>query len=402
MKAFEILTNIVSKYSKQERIVLFFDEIPWLATPKSGFINSLDYYWNTKWSKNDKIVVVVCGSAASWIISNIINDTGGLHNRITREIPIFPFSLKETFDYLDYLRCKFNQKQVIELYMVMGGIPHYLSKVKSNLSETQNISKLCFSRKGALSKEFDKLFASLFDNPKTYIELIEIIAEKKDGASRNAIEEKAKLSESGGTLTNRLVSLENAGFIKSFVPIGYQEKGLNYKLIDEYCLFYLRWIKPIWRQIENEAESEYWLSKHNTPAWYNWAGYAFEAICLKHVTQIRKALFIPRGALAGSWRYQKQGREGSENSEGAQIDLLFDRNDDVVTLCEIKYCQNPFEIDKQYALVLERKIKIFKEHSKINKNIYLSIITSEGLKKNRYSEELITGKVMVNDLFEQG
>lgn len=252
----------------------------------------------------------------------------------------------------------------------------------------------------ALFKEFDKLFASLFDNPKTDIELIMIIAEKRDGVSRNAIKAKAKLSESGGTLTNRLESLEQAGIIKSFIPIGYQEKGLYYKLIDEYCLFYLRWIKPIWRQIENEDESEYWLSKHNTPAWYNWTGYAFESICLKHVTQIRKALFIPKGALAGSWRYQKQSGEGRESSEGAQIDLLFDRNDGVVTLCEIKYCQELFEIDKQYAAALERKIKIFKKHSKINKNIYLAMITSEGLKKNRYSEELITGKVTMHDLFE--
>jgi predicted AAA+ superfamily ATPase len=399
MKAFEILTNIMTKYSKEKRIVLFFDEVPWLSTPKSGFLNSLDYCWNTKWSKNDKIVLVVCGSVASWIINNIINNTGGLHNRITREIRIFPFSLQESFDYLNYLKCKFNQKQVIELYMVMGGIPHYLSKIKSNLSATQNISKLFFSRSGALFKEFDKLFASLFDNPKTYIELIMIIAEKREGVSRNAIEAKAKLSESGGTLTNRLESLEHAGFIKSFIPIGYQEKGLYYKLVDEYCLFYLRWIKPIWRQIENEDESECWLSKHNTPAWYNWTGYAFEAICLKHVTQIRKALFIPKGALAGSWRYQKQGGQDRVSSEGAQIDLLFDRKDGVVTLCEIKYSQELFEIDKPYAAALERKIKIFKEHSKINKNIFLAMITSEGLKKNRYSEELITGKVTMNDLF---
>jgi hypothetical protein len=280
--------------------------------------------------------------------------------------------------------------------MAFGGVPHYLEKVKSNFSAAQNISKLCFVRDGQLFSEFEKLFSSLFDHANAYIELIKIIATKKNGISRKILESKAKLSESGGTLTERLIALEQAGFVKSFLPIGYTEKGLCYKLIDEYCLFYLTWINPIKRQIAHETESNYWISKISTPLWHNWAGYAFESICLKHVGQIKKALFIPPGALAGSWHYQSNDGK----SEGTQIDLLFDRNDGVVTVCEIKYCQSPYEIDKKYAAELEKKIKIFKEQTKYNKQVFLSMITSEPLKKNRYSEELVTSKATLEDLFQ--
>ncbi len=397
LKAFELLTNAINKFSKQKKVVLFFDELPWLASKKSGFKKALDFYWNTRWSKDNRIILIVCGSAASWIIKNIINDKGGLHNRITLQLPLYPFSLKESYDYLNYMGNKFNQKQTLELYMVLGGIPHYLEKVKSDLSAIQNISKLCFTRNGQLFKEFDKLFSSLFDNAETYVELIKIIATKRNGMTRRELESKAKLSESGGTLTDRLVALEQAGFIKSFVPIGYTEKGLCYKLIDEYCLFYLTWINPVKRQIENESEPGYWASKNSTPAWRSWSGYAFESVCLKHVAQIKKALFIPPGTLSGSWFCQPDGKN---KLEGAQIDLLFDRDDGVITLCEIKYCQSPFEIDKKYADELVRKVKVFKERTKVNKQIFLSMITANALKKNRYSEELITSRATLDDLFQ--
>lgn len=396
VQAFEQLTHTAAKFSGQQKIVLFFDELPWLASRKSGFKKALDYYWNTKWSKNQKIILIICGSAASWIIKNIIDDKGGLHNRVTLQIPLYPFSLYETFDYLKYLGSQFNQKQVLELYMALGGVPHYLEKIKGNLSASQNISALCFARNGQLFHEFEKLFSSLFDDADAYVELIKMMATKRNGIMRKDLEGKVKLSETGGTLTQRLIALEQAGFIKSFIPIGRTEKGLCYKLIDEYCFFYLTWVNPVRRQIEQEAESDYWASRINTPAWHSWSGYAFESTCLKHIPQIKKALFIPAGALSGSWHYQANQKDASE---GAQIDLLFDRDDGVMTLCEIKFCQKPFKIDKQYAVALERKIKVFQEQSKCKKQIFLSMITADLLKKNRYSEELITSKATLEDLF---
>lgn len=395
--AFEVLTNTITKFSTNQKIILFFDELPWLASPKSGFKKALDHYWNTKWSKNNKLILIVCGSAASWMIKNIINDKGGLHNRITAQLPLYPFSLKETFDYLQDSGKKLDKKQVLELYMALGGIPHYLEMVKHNLSAAQNISKLCFSKNGQLFNEFNKLFSSLFDKSDAYIELIKIIASKRNGIDRNTIEAKAKLTERGGTLTDRLTALEEAGFIKGFVPIGYAERGLYYKLTDEYCLFYLTWIQPVQRQIREETESNYWLAKTNTPSWKSWAGYAFESICLKHVSQIKKALFIPDGALSGSWRYQSKGKE----EDGAQIDLLFDRDDGIMTLCEIKYNQKPFEIDKKYASELQKKIDVFRRQTKSRKQIFLAMITVDGLKKNQYSEEMIRGRAELEDLFKE-
>jgi AAA+ ATPase superfamily predicted ATPase len=396
LQAFELLTSAINKLGGKKRIVLFFDELPWLASPRSGFKKALDYYWNTVWSKNSKIILVICGSAASWVIKNIINDKGGLHNRVTLKLRLSPFSLKETYDYLHYAGRKLNHQQVLEIYMALGGIPDYLEKIKPSLSAAQNISELCFSRNGQLFDEFDKLFSSLFNNAKAYVDLIKLIAQKRNGITRQDIGKKAKLSETGGTLSERLTALEETGFIKSFIPIGNTERGLCYKVIDEYCLLYLTWVAPIKKKIENEAESTYWISKINTPAWHSWSGYAFEAVCMKHVTQIKKALFIPLGALSDSWHYSP--KPGSE-LRGAQIDLLFDRDDGVITLCEIKYSQKNFEIDKKYAHELINKVQVFKTHYKTKKQVFISMVTADGLKKNRYSEELITSKATLDDLF---
>ena len=397
LAAFELLTNTINKQAGQKKIVLFFDELPWLAQKRSGFLNALDHYWNTAWSKNNKMIVVVCGSAASWMIKHVINDKGGLHNRVTAQLPLHPFTLKETQAYLASISAQFNQQQIVELYMAIGGIPHYLEKIDPALSVSQNISKLCLSRGGELINEFDKLFNSLFDNASAYIELINVIAQKQSGLTRTELTSKIKLTASGGTLSERLQALEEAGFIRSFIPAGKLEKGIYYRAIDEYCLFYLTWIKPVKRQIEHEVNPSYWQSKHQSPAWRSWSGYAFESVCLKHVAQIRKALFIPDGSLSNSWKVQPNEKGVTD---GAQIDLLFDRDDGVVTICEIKYNQQPFQINKQYAKNLQHKMDAFKQATKLNKQIYLSMVTLAPLKKNLYSEELVRSKATVEDLFE--
>lgn len=397
LHAFEMLTNTINTWAKQKRVVLFFDELPWLASKKSGFKNALDYYWNTKWSKDERIILIVCGSAASWMIRNIIHDQGGLHNRVTLQLPLYPFSLEETQAFLTYNGVRLNQHQVLELYMALGGVPHYLQKVKGGLSAAQAISALCFTRNGQLFDEFDKLFSSLFDHAAAYIELIKIIASKRHGMMRKELEVKAKLSVAGGTLTERLTALAQAGFIRGFVPLGYTERGVCYKLIDEYCLFYLSWVYPVKKQLESMVEPDYWVAKVNTPAWRSWSGYAFEAVCLKHVTQIKKALYIPPGALSGAWYYQSSEKS---TTQGAQIDLLFDRDDGVITLCEIKYCKTPFEIDRQYAAVLQKKLSVFKERTGTAKQLFLSMIAAEDLHKNKYSVELITSTATLDDLFQ--
>lgn len=398
MDAFELLTSNIEKFAqKSKKVVLFFDELPWLATKRSGLLAALDYYWNTVWSKNKKIILIVCGSAASWMIKNIVNSKGGLHNRITIEIPLYPFTLKESRDFLEYLGFNLNYHQVLNLYMAVGGVPHYLEKIQKELSVVQNISKLYFTRGGPLQTEFEKLFSSLFDNAPAYIELINIIATKRDGILRSALEKSTKLSESGGTLTARLASLECAGFIRSFIPFGHTDKGLHYKVIDEYCLFYLHWVKPIIRQLKDEVDLSYWQAKVNTPAWKSWSGYAFESVCRKHLSQIKKALYIPPDALGGSWKYIPKRHD---KEKGAQIDLLFDRNDGVLSICEIKYSEKPFLIDKSYAENLSNKINTYRKQIKTKKQINLSMVTASGIKKSIYSEKMIMNVVTLEDLFK--
>src|SRR5579872_2724939 len=242
MDALRQLTYAVENIPKNKRITIFFDELPWLATPKSGFLKALEYFWNTNWVNRKKLILIVCGSAASWMLKKIIYAKGGLHNRITINIPLLPFTLEEVYSFLNYRGHQFNEQQVLQLYMIIGGIPHYLKNIKKNASISQNINSLCFQKGGLLFDEFDKLFHSLYDEPEIYIKLIKAIAKKRNGISREDLINSVKEISDGGTLNIRLQSLEEAGFINKFIPLGHARRGQHYKLIDEYSIFYLYWI----------------------------------------------------------------------------------------------------------------------------------------------------------------
>lgn len=282
--------------------------------------------------------------------------------------------------------------------MVLGGIPHYLAHVKRGRSSNQNIDEICFQKNGPLVDEFNRLFASLFKDSSTYINIVRIIAKSREGISQNEISRASKISR-GGTITNKLKQLEDAGFVLSFLPHMHQEKGLYYKIIDEYTLFYLYWIDKYFKATRKQDQSTgYWISKALSPAWKSWAGLAFEAICHKHVAEIKKVLSIPPGSQALSWRYQPRSKE---KLSGAQIDLLFDRPDGAITICEIKHSDRPFLIDKDYAQVIERKIEIYEQQTKTGKQIFFAIIASNGLKPNKYSENFDTQQVVLEDLFRE-
>jgi AAA+ ATPase superfamily predicted ATPase len=396
MEALELLTDSIQLVKDSQKIVLFFDEFPWMVTHKSGLLSALDYYWNRFWVNNEKIKLIICGSAASWIVRNILNNKGGLHNRVTSKIHLEPFTLYETKEYLKYKEITLTNAQILDLYMCLGGIPYYLKFVEKGLSAAQNINRLCFQKRGSLLDEFKNLFSSLFDHAEAHEEIIKFIATKREGISRKEIE-KAILKK-GGRLSRRLEELEEAGFIMAFVPWG-QKRGIYYKIIDEYTLFYLKWIAPdSTSRLSKEITSKFWEAASQTPSWKAWSGFAFEAICYKHLSNIRKTLFIPDGATATTWRsVPKKGK-----TEGAQIDLLFYRPDDSVNICEIKYCKEPYAIDKNYSKELQRKVDIFQKITKTDKQIFLSMITACRLKKTMYSEELITSEVRLDDLFKEG
>ena len=243
LEAFNCLTQAIKTVSKEKKCIIFIDEIPWFSTPKSGFIQALDCYWNTTWSSSG-IKLIVCVSAASWMLDNLVYTKEGLHNRLTETIPMRPFTLLKTEEYLRNKNINFTREQIVSLYMTIGGIPHYLSKISTGLSVLQNINSLFFQKDDFLFNEFTILFSSLFDKPEAQNEIIRLLAASKQGLSREEILHKSKLSSSGGVFKQRFNELEEAGFIARFLPYGYANKGTFFRIIDEYVLFYLKWIEP--------------------------------------------------------------------------------------------------------------------------------------------------------------
>jgi len=398
-EAFSDLTKALELTPKDKKVVLFFDELPWMATKRSRLLQTLDYYWNRYWVDDQRLKLIICGSSASWIIKNIVNNKGGLHNRATQLIELKPFNLKETKEFLNYKGVNLNEAQILQIYMTTGGIPHYLEHIKSGFSATQNIDMLCFSKDGILFKEFHNLFSSLFNKAEIYITLIRIIAKHHYGISQADLFREFDKKVRGGSMTSRLKDLEDTGFIVSFIPYKRIQKGVHYRIFDEYILYYLYWIEPIVNTVQKLDTSEnYWVSKANSPSWKSWSGYAFESVCYKHITNIKKALNINMDAEIGNWSFVPKL---NKTEEGAQIDLLFDRADGIITLCEMKYTNQQFAIDKEYAKNLLKKIDLFKKKTKTTKQIFIAIISANGLKPTMYSEELVSNVIVLNDLFAE-
>lgn len=397
-EAFKTLTVLLKNLDKDKKVVLFFDELPWMVTPRSQLMQRLDYTWNTEWSNLNNLKLIVCGSAASWMLEHFIYTKGGLHNRITGKICLKPFNLQETRRYLKCREIMLNYQQILEIYMVMGGIPHYLKAISKGFSAVQNINRICFGKDGLLLDEFQKLYASLYEDSDVHIKLIRLIANNRQGISLNEIVKSDMSLSSGGRLRKRLLELEAAGFIHGFVPYGNKKKGIFYRILDEYTYFYLQWIEPYSASADFiEEKIGYWEKVSQTPLWYNWTGYAFESVCFKHVDKIRRALGIDKIiSKVGSWRYIPGS---SSLGKGAQIDLLFDRADRVITICEIKSSFGKFSIDKAYAENLRNKIFTYRNQTKTKKQIFIAMITMHGLVKNEYSEELVSNEITLKDLF---
>lgn len=394
--AFDLLTQELEKIPKPEKAIIFLDELPWMATKRSGLLQSLDYHWNLHWSKLTNVVFIVCGSAASWMLEKLIYAKGGLHKRITRKILLEPYKLKETLLFLQSRGINYNQKQVLDLYMAIGGIPFYLKGVEKGLSAAQNIDSLCFAKNGLLYDEFNNLFHALFEQGDINLAIVRQIAKHGNRMSREQLIEEVGFP-SGGTLNKRLHELEAAGFIQSFLPYGRLKRDHFYRVIDEFTLFHLRWIEPYLASKMMHDELGYWQNMIKTPAVSSWAGYAFETICLKHVGQIRQALKLGQVACRiGNWQYIP--KKGS-SEEGVQIDLLFDREDGVITLCEIKYSEHPFVIDKAYAKKLMQKSETFEKKMNTSKQIFIAFITTNGVKHSLWSDELVTQQVTLKDLY---
>ena len=391
LQAFGMLTDYLTPLIKRQRKVIFFDEFPWIHTPRSGFLQAFENFWNTWASRQKNLVVVICGSAAAWMIQKVINNRGGLHNRVTRRIRLLPFTIGETTAFLRERGINIDLYQILQLYMVMGGIPHYLKEVRVGESSIQAIDRICFTKDGLLYNEFKNLFHSLFDQAEDHIKVIKALAIKATGLTRNEIIDVCKLKSGGGT-TQLLEELTESGFMTSYIPFDRTTKDSIYKLTDEYSHFYLKFIEG--SKFHGPGT---WVRFSTGTSWKSWSGFAFENVCMKHTLQLKKALGIEGVHTETSmWRYRPQ-----KGDQGAQIDLLIDRQDMCINICEMKFSINEYEITKPYAKELETKRKVFQSQTKTRKTLFLTMITTHGVRNLQSYPGLIQSEITMDKLFKQ-
>jgi AAA+ ATPase superfamily predicted ATPase len=372
----------------EEKKIIFIDELPWFDTPKSGFISALEHFWNSWAAMRNDILLVVCGSAASWMINKLINNKGGFHNRVTKRMKIVPFTLHECERFLETRNTQLDRYQIIQLYMVLGGIPFYWDEVKPGKSAVQNIEEICFGESGILRSEFKNLYKSLFNKHEKHSAIVNALAQKSMGLTRDEIISETGLPNAGST-SRMLDELEESGFILKYNPFGKKSRNSIYQLVDFYSLFYLKFIAET-----HSKDTNQWINLNDSPKQRAWSGYAFEQVCLAHLPQIKKALGISGiHSTSSAWR-------SSTVKNGAQVDLVIDRRDQVVNLCEMKFSINNFVIDAKYAEELRNKIGIFKTETKTRKSVFLTMITTYGLQQNTYSTGLVQNSITMDPLFE--
>ncbi len=383
LQAFQHLIDYLDQLDQEKKKVIFLDELPWMDTPRSNFLSALEHLWNSYLSARKDIILIACGSAASWIIENLIRNTGGLYNRVTQRMKIYPFNLNETEAFLQYKNVKLSRYQILQIYMVMGGIPFYLDQVLPECSAAQNIDAIAFSRNGLLRKEFPTLISSLFKKAKNHLLILKALSTKAKGMTRKEIVKITKLS-SGGGFSSILEELEESGFITSYSPFKNKAKDTLYRLSDFYTMFYFRFLAS-----ERKYDQGYWLNALDLPAHRAWSGFTFEQVCMEHLPQIKKAI-----GISGV-----QTQSSSWTGRGAQIDLLIDRRDLIITICEAKFSINEYQITSSYANNLRNKIGALRQESSSKKAIHLALITTYGLTNQSKYGDLVQQSIVMDDLF---
>lgn len=388
LEAFDQLSRFLDN-SKDKRKVVFIDEMPWMDAPRSGFVMALEHFWNGWASARKDILLIVCGSASSWIINKILKNHGGLHNRVSVKIHLQPFTLHECELYADYKKLGLNRMQIAEGYMVMGGVPFYWSKFNKTKSLAQNIDTLFFSTDGEFRYEYDELYASIFNKPDKYLKIIEALGTKKIGLTRESIVKISGLKDNG-QLSQMLENLIYCGFIRKYCHLDKKKKDGIYQLVDNYTLFYYHFIKD-----SPNHDDNYWMKMSGRPDYNTWCGLAFERVCFLHSRQIKETLGIS-GILANIYSWHTNA---AENHRGVQIDMLIDRADGVIDVCEIKYSKTPYLITANYREELMNKMQLLIESSSKNKAVHLVLITANGLKSNQYSD-IVNNSITLNNLFK--
>lgn len=374
IEAFDELQSYLERLPAGKKII-FIDELPWLDTVRSKFIAALERFWNGWADGRDDIKLIVCGSATSWMVDNIINNRGGLHNRQTHQIYVAPFTLEESSQYFKTYGFGYRKKEIAECYMVMGGVAYYYSLMSPNYSVAQNIDHLFFAHDGELKNEFDNLYRSLFKKACDHTTIVTALTRKAKGLTRKQILESTLLNNNK-QFTKTLNELEKCGFIRSYIPFEEKKRNTLFQLTDAFTLFHFHYIK------ENKYQDEaLWTNSLNSGKYRAWSGHAFEILCLNHLAQIKNAL----GIAGVQSRACCSTIASTENYKGAQIDLIIDRADQTINICEMKFSRSEYEITKSDDEDFDNKLEAFMRHTKTNKSLMLTLITSFGIKPGKYS-----------------
>lgn len=389
MEAFAMLKKCLQD-SKPGRKVVFIDEISWFDTGGPDFIGALEWFWNGWASSQSDIFLIACGSATSWITDRLLSDKGGLFNRTTCQMFLLPFTLHETEQYLLSRGFHWSRYDIAECYMVMGGIPYYLNQLDVQQSYAANVDELFFKKNGRLKDEFDHLYKMLFDNSPYYVRLVEALSEKTMGLTRDEISKTAKVGNNG-QLTKALRDLVNCNIVRGYNYFGKARNGIVYQLSDYFTMFYFRFIRQFYGRDER-----YWSYTTDLPARRAWAGYTFEQVCKDHIGQIKRALGI-FGVVSEQSTWYSKPEKGSA-TRGAQIDMLIARRDRVINLCEMKFSQSEYTIDREYEMRLRGKAGAFRDATGTHDALHITMITTYGVRQNSHSG-VVQSQVLLDDLF---
>ena len=388
LEAFFMLEQHLQHIDEGMRQVVFLDELPWMDTPRSGFITALESFWNTWACHRQNLMLVVCGSANSWMLDNLVNNHGGLYGRTTYEIKLTPFVLGECEEFYRSRGVLMSRYDVAQANMILGGIPYYMSYVVKGRSLAQNIDALFFSTNAKLKNEFSRLFASVFAKPDEMIKIVRFLSTRRSGFSRNEIAEKTQFSNNGD-LSQRLDALVASDFIEKYVPFGESKRNNRYKLIDPFCLFYLRFVDG-----QKNLNPQFWMNNVDSPKINAWRGYAFEDLCFRHIDKIKQVLQINGVESSQSaWSLHGDGEQ-----DGAQIDLIISRKDNVVNLCEMKFYSEDFTVTKDYHKTLVHRTNLLEKQLPKKASVQSVLVTTYGLAYNAYSSAFVS-TVTLDDLF---
>lgn len=387
-EAFNELRTLIERRPKEERKVIFFDEMPWIDTPRSSFVEALEYFWNAWAAQRSDILFIACGSATSWMVNKLIKNKGGLHNRITEQIYLRPFRLGECEEYLRQMGCEWDRYTVLQCYMAMGGVPYYMSLLNPSQSMAQNIDRLFFAKNAPMSEEFDELFNALFPQADKYVAVMKALAGTKEGMLRADIIEKT--GQSGGQLTKVLDNLERCDFIEKYARFNSVVRNTLYRISDPYTLFYFKFLEG-----KNTKDEHWWTNNLHSHSVEAWEGFSFESICMLHLEQIKRKLGINGISTSTStWR-----TTGDEEKKGTQVDLVIDRADRVINLCEIKFSEAPYSISKDYEEKLRSRMALFKSATGTRKSLVTTMITTYGVLRGIHSS-IVQSEVTMDALFE--